>query len=77
MEPSEVQALVAAEFPEADIQVSQSGGHYTIAVVDAGFEGVRSVARQQRVYAPLRDIIAAGTIHAVNIIAKTPAEAGA
>jgi len=77
MEPSEVQALVAAEFPEADIQVSQSGGHYTIAVVDAGFEGVRSVARQQRVYAPLRDIIAAGAIHAVNIIAKTPAEAGA
>jgi len=77
MEPSEVQALVAAEFPEADIQVSQSGGHYTIAVVDASFEGVRSVARQQRVYAPLRDIIAAGTIHAVNIIAKTPAEAGA
>lgn len=77
MDPSEVKALVAAAFPEADVQVGLSGGHYTITVIDPGFEGVRSVARQQRVYAPLRDVIAAGTIHAVNIIAKTPAEIGA
>lgn len=75
MDPSEVKALVAAAFPEGDVQVTLSGGHYTVAVIDAGFDGVRSVARQQRVYAPLRDVIAAGTIHAVNIIAKTPAEA--
>jgi len=77
MDPSDVKALVTDAFPNADVQVELSGGHYTVSVIDVGFEGLRSVARQQRVYAPLRDIIAAGTIHAVNIVAKTPAEAEA
>lgn len=75
MQASDVQGLVAAAFPSADVSVDETGGHYTVTVVSADFEGVRPVARQQRVYAPLADVIAAGTIHAVNIRALTPAEA--
>jgi acid stress-induced BolA-like protein IbaG/YrbA len=43
-----------------------------ITVISAEFEGLRPVARQQRVYAPLSGLIADGTLHAVNISAQTP-----
>ena len=75
MEASEVRDLVAAAFPEASVEVQSEGGHYTVTVISDAFEGVRSVARQQRVYAPLASAIAAGTVHAVNIRALTPGEA--
>ena len=43
-----------------------------ITVVSEIFEGLRPVARQQKVYAPLNEFIRSGELHAVNIIAKTP-----
>lgn len=75
MEASEVRELVLAAMPEATVDVVLEGGHYTLTVVSEGFVGVRPVARQQSVYAPLAAAIAAGTIHAVNIRALTPEEA--
>lgn len=75
MEADQVKALVAGAFPDADVAVELAMGHYTVTVVSAEFDGVRPVARQQRVYAPLADVIADGVIHAVNIRALTPAEA--
>ncbi len=74
MEANEVRELVAAALPGATVDVELVGGHYNLTVVSETFDGVRSVARQQRVYAPLAAAIAAGTIHAVNIRALTPAE---
>ncbi len=74
MDETEVQALVAGAFPAGEVRVELAGGHYTVTVVAAEFEGMRPVARQQKVYAPLADVIAAGTIHAVNIRALTPTE---
>lgn len=74
MQASEVKALVDAAFPGADVTVELVGGHYTVTVVSDAFEGKRPVARQQQVYAPLAEVIAAGTIHAVNIRALTPTE---
>lgn len=76
MQAHEVQALVAAAFPDGEVSVDLINGHYTVTVISSVFDGVRAVARQQKVYAPLADVIAAGTIHAVNIRALTPAEAG-
>jgi acid stress-induced BolA-like protein IbaG/YrbA len=76
MEANDVKALVAAAFPTGTVEVELSMGHYTVTVVSDEFGGMRPVARQQKVYAPLADVIAAGTIHAVNIRALTPAEAG-
>ena len=40
MDVNEVKALVAAEFPEADVTVSVEGGHYTVTVVSEQFDGV-------------------------------------
>ena len=45
---------------------------FEVTVVSDVFEGLRPVARQQRVYAPLGEFIRSGALHAVNIIAKTP-----
>ena len=64
--------LLQASFPDAEISVSLDGSHVDITVVAAEFDGLRPVARQQRVYAPLATLIADGTLHAVNITAQTP-----
>ena len=64
--------LLQSSFPDAAISVSLDGSRVEITVVAAEFEGLRPVARQQRVYAPLAALIADGTLHAVNITAQTP-----
>ncbi|NDH40131.1 MAG: BolA/IbaG family iron-sulfur metabolism protein [Gammaproteobacteria bacterium] len=72
MTEEELAALLRSAFPEAQIAVSMNGGHVDIAIESAEFEGLRPVARQQKVYAPLSGLIADGTLHAVNIKAHTP-----
>ena len=76
MEAAQVKALVQGAFPNGEVTVELASGHYTVTVVDDGFAGMRPVARQQAVYAPLADVIAQGVIHAVNIRAMIPAERG-
>ena len=75
MAVEQVRALLTEAFPDAEVSVSMEGGHMTVEVVSAAFEGARSVKRQQQVYAPLSSLITEGTVHAVNIRALTPAEA--
>ena len=75
MEVNEVKTLIEQAFPDGEVSVELHNGHYTITVISEMFSGLRLVARQQRIYAPLSDVIAAGDIHAVNIFARTPAEA--
>ena len=77
MDAQTLEDIVAAGLPECDVSVTEEGGHYTIHAVGAQFDGLRAVKRQQLVYAVVADLIAVGTIHAVNIRAKTPAEAEA
>ena len=72
MTESELTQLLSEAFPGAQVSVALEGGPVDITVISAEFEGLRPVARQQRVYAPLSGLIADGTLHAVNIIARTP-----
>ena len=72
MTESELTQLLSEAFPGAQVSVALESGHVDITVVSAEFEGLRPVARQQRVYAPLSGLIADGTLHAVNISAQTP-----
>ena len=60
------------EFPGATIDVQLDGSRCQVTVISDVFEGLRPVARQQLVYAPLGDFIRSGALHAVNIIANTP-----
>ena len=72
MTESELIQLLSEAFPGAQVSVALNGGHVDIRVISAEFEGLRPIARQQRVYAPLAELIADGTLHAVNISAQTP-----
>ena len=72
MNESVIVSALQAEFPGASIDVHLDGSHCQITVISDLFEGLRPVARQQRVYAPLGEFIRSGALHAVNIIAKTP-----
>ncbi|CAI8417071.1 MAG: Acid stress protein IbaG [Halieaceae bacterium] len=72
MNESIIVSALQAEFPGASIDVHLDGSHCQITVISDLFEGLRPVARQQRVYAPLGEFISSGALHAVNIIAKTP-----
>lgn len=74
MSPEQLTELLKAAFPNAEIAVSGQAGKFDLRIVDAQFEGIRTVARQQAVYAPLNEHIASGVVHAVTIRAMTPEE---
>ena len=72
MNEAMIEEALAADFPGGTIDVQLDGSHSQVTVISDVFEGLRPVARQQRVYAPLGEFIRSGALHAVNIIAKTP-----
>ena len=74
MNHEQLAELLKAAFPNADVAVTGQAGKFDLRIVDAQFEGVRPVARQQAVYAPLNEHIASGVVHAVTIKAMTPEE---
>lgn len=75
MTANEIEAMLAAEFPNADIAVQGEGAKFEIAIVSDAFSGKRPVARQQLVYAILNAHISTGEIHAVTMNLKTTDEA--
>lgn len=74
MNSEQLTEILKAAFPAADIAVTGQGGKYDLRIVDDLFEGKRTVARQQTVYAPLNEYIKSGEIHAVSIRALTKEE---
>ena len=53
---------------------ARSGGHYKVSVVAAAFEGRTQLERHRLVYAAVAPLLAS-SVHALNIVARTPAEA--
>ena len=51
-------------------------GHFSVAIVSDRFEGLAPLARHRAVYAALGDMMATD-IHALSIVAATPAERAA
>ncbi|HEX5360193.1 MAG TPA: BolA/IbaG family iron-sulfur metabolism protein [Fluviicoccus sp.] len=75
MSPDAIRALLVAAFPDAqEIQVTGESGKFQVIVVSEVFAGMRPVAKQQRIYAPLNEHIASGAIHAVSMQTLTPEE---
>ncbi|HEX4870279.1 MAG TPA: BolA family protein [Moraxellaceae bacterium] len=75
MTTDEIRTLLVAAFPEAqEVEVQGEGAKFTVTVVSPRFEGMRPVAKQQAVYAPLNPHIATGAIHAVTMRLFTPEE---
>lgn len=74
MDPSEIERLIEAGLPEAEVQVmSDDNTHFEALVVAAEFSGKRLLARHQMVYKCLGTLVG-NDIHALSIIAMTPDE---
>jgi len=74
MEISEVQTLIEAGLPGAQVTVTGDGSHFQAVVIADVFEGKSLVARQKMVYATVNEHIISGELHAFTIKAHTPAE---
>ncbi len=74
MTPEKIQALIAAKMPGATVEVSGGEGKFVANVVSDEFDGLMPIKRHKLVYACVNDEIASGELHALTIVAKTPAE---
>ncbi len=74
MDPNEVKRLIEAGFENATVRVlSDDRTHFQALVVAEEFEGLRQIARHQRVYRCLGSLVG-NEIHALSIRAVTPSE---
>jgi stress-induced morphogen len=74
VEPSEVEALLRAAFPDASVTLEDLTGtkdHYQATIVSAAFEGLSRVAQHQAVYRALGDLMK-GPIHALALNTSAP-----
>ncbi|MDM7458177.1 MAG: BolA/IbaG family iron-sulfur metabolism protein [Paracoccus sp. (in: a-proteobacteria)] len=78
MEAHEIEALIRASFPDAQITVTDlagDGNHFAAEVIDQSFRGMNRVQQQRAVYAALKGRMdgPAGQLHALALTTKAPA----
>jgi len=74
MTPQHIQQLIATKMPEAEVEVSGGEGKFVANVTSEAFAGLTPIKRHKLVYACVNDEIASGELHALTIVARTPAE---
>ncbi|MEH0690654.1 BolA family iron metabolism protein IbaG [Vibrio cholerae] len=74
MDSAQVQQILNNALNLEEIHVKGEGSHYEVVAVDACFDGMSRVKKQQLIYAPLMEYIQRNDIHAVSIKAFTPQE---
>lgn len=74
MTSDDLRSLISAGLPCDHIVVSGDGRHWSAVIVSPAFEGMRSIARHQRVYATLGACIQTDEVHALSMKTYTPAE---
>ena len=71
----EIKAKILEAIPDAVVTVDGGGGHFTIEVTSAQFEGKNTLQRQRMVYKAIWDLMAGDNapLHAVDsMVCKTP-----
>lgn len=71
---SEVEAIIQAALPEAEIDVSGEECSFTVAIISETFEGQNLMQRQKGVLALFEQQLKSGQLHALTIKAYTPAQ---
>ncbi len=69
-----IKELIEAALDVEEVLVKVDGSQASITVASEQFDGLSRVKKQQLVYAPLKELIASGELHAVSIKAYTPTE---
>ncbi|MFM7448410.1 MAG: BolA family protein [Leptolyngbyaceae cyanobacterium] len=73
--PDQVEAMIKAELPDAQVQVQDltgGGDHYQVTVVSSVFEGKGLVQQHQLVYGAVRQAMSTEAIHALAVKTYTP-----
>lgn len=74
MDAAQIQALIQAALPDAQVHVAGDDGvHFEATVICTSFAGQRPLARHRMVYAALGDLMG-GAIHALALKTWTPDE---
>lgn len=71
----EIRQAIEAALPDAQVQVAGQGGHFTIDVVSAAFEGKNMLQSQRLVYSAIAHLMKgdAAPVHAVDSLrTRTP-----
>ncbi len=74
MTAEQLQALIAAGLNCTHLEVDGDGRHWNAVVVCQAFEGLRPIARHQKVYATLGARMHTDEVHALSMKTYTPAE---
>ncbi len=75
--PQQVEEMIKAELPDAEIQVQDltgGGDHYQVVVVSSQFAGKKLVQQHQLIYGALRQAMSSEAIHALALKTYTPQE---
>lgn len=78
IDASEIERRITEALPGAKVEVSDMTGtrdHYDVTVVSDAFEGVLPVQRHRMVYAPLKDVMGDGALHALKLTTISASEA--
>jgi acid stress-induced BolA-like protein IbaG/YrbA len=73
--PEQVEAMIKAELPDAQVQVQDltgGGDHLQAIVVSSQFAGKSLVKQHQLIYGALREAMASEAIHALALKTYTP-----
>lgn len=74
MQPEEIESLIKAAFPDAEIAIQDlagDGDHYAATVISEAFRGKSRVQQHQMVYAALQGRMG-GALHALQLQTKAP-----
>ena len=74
MTADQIKNMIAAGLTCEHVDVEGDGRHWAATVVSSAFEGKRTIARHQMVYAALGEKMKTDEVHALSIRACTPAE---
>ncbi|MBX7100980.1 MAG: BolA/IbaG family iron-sulfur metabolism protein [Myxococcaceae bacterium] len=75
LDPTTIARRIEAALPGAQVTVRDltgTGDHFEAQVVSAAFQGKSMVEQHQTVYAPLKDVLATGELHALALKTYTP-----
>ncbi|MFM7408470.1 MAG: BolA family protein [Cuspidothrix sp.] len=75
MSPQQVEGMIKAQLPDAQLQVQDltgGGDHYQVTVVSSQFENKGLVQQHQLVYGALQQAMSSEAIHALALKTYTP-----
>lgn len=67
MDNQEIETLLKQQLDLAEVHVTSDGSHFQIIAVSDKFDDMSRVKKQQFIYAPIKDKIADGSMHAISI----------